>query len=98
MSPIYQHSAENDRCANIGGAVHQADSTSGWNGYFFFLDQCTFEIFIVDKTGETIFRAKSESIKSPPVVVKNDHLGSILISTYTGEILLLDLKTLNLSP
>jgi len=96
--PIYQHSAENDRCANIGGAVHQAESTSGWNGYFFFLDQCTFEIFIVDKTGETIFRAKSESIKSPPVVVKNDHLGNILISTYTGEILSLDLKTLNLSP
>ena len=98
VSPIYQHSAENNRCANIGGAVHKAGSTSGWNGYFFFLDQCTFEIFIVDKTGENIFRAKSESIKSPPVVVKNDHLGNILISTYTGEIYYLSLESLNLSP
>ena len=54
--------------------------------------------FIINKTGETIFRSISESIKSPPVVIKNDYLGNILISTYTGEIFQLDLDSLNLAP
>ncbi|MBB37707.1 MAG: hypothetical protein CL515_01985 [Actinobacteria bacterium] len=98
VSPIYQHSAEEDRCANIGGAIHESDSLPGWNGYFFFLDQCTYEIFIINKTGETVFRSISDSIESPPVVVKNDNFGNILISTYTGEILMLELDSLNLSP
>ncbi len=96
--PIYQHSTEKNRCANIGGAIHKSEKLPGWNGYFFFVDQCTYEIFIINKTGETVFRSISESIKSPPVVVKNDYLGNILISTYTGEILQLDLDSLNLAP
>ncbi len=96
--PIYQHSSEQNRCANIGGAIHKSEKLPGWNGYFFFVDQCTYEIFIINKTGETVFRSISESIKSPPVVVKNDYLGNILISTYTGEIFQLDLDSLNLTP
>ena len=98
VTPIYQHSSEEDRCANIGGAVHQSKALPGWNGYFFFLDQCTYEIFIINDSGETVFRATSEAISSPPVVVKNNYLGEILISTYTGEIFLLDLKSLDLTP
>ena len=89
---------DRNRCANIGGAIHKSEKLPGWNGYFFFVDQCTYEIFIINKTGETVFRSISESIKSPPVVVKNDYLGNILISTYTGEIFQLDLDSLNLAP
>ena len=62
-----------------------------------FLDQCTFEIFIINKSGDNVFRTRSESIKVAPVVVKNDKDGNIIISTYTGQIFLLDLSSLDLS-
>ncbi len=97
VKPIYQHSSEDGRCANIGGAIHKEESLPGWNDYFFFLDQCTYEIFIINKTGSKVFRAQSPSLVSPPVVVKNDKFGNIIISTYTGEILLLDLASLDIS-
>ena len=84
-----------NRCANIGGAIHKSNSLPGWNEYFFFLDQCTFEIFIINKSGEKVFRTQSTSISSAPVVVKNDKHGNIIISTYTGQIFLLDLESLN---
>ena len=106
--PIYQHSSEENRCANIGGAVHKTDHTAmqGWNGYFIFADQCTFEIFLINKTGDRVYRAKpipllgeeENTIKSPPVAVKNTADGDITISTYTGEIYYLSLASLNLSP
>jgi len=95
VEPIYQHSSEDGRCANIGGAIHKNESLLGWNDYFFFLDQCTFEIFIINKSGEKVFRTQSESISSAPVVVKNDKFGNIIISTYTGQIYLLDLESLD---
>jgi len=106
--PIYQHSSEENRCANIGGAVHKTDHTAmqGWNGYFIFADQCTFEIFLINKTGDRVYRAKpipllgeeENTITSPPVAVKNTADGDIIISTYTGEIYYLSLASLNLSP
>ena len=93
---------------DIGGAVHKTDHTAmqGWNGYFIFADQCTFEIFLINKTGDRVYRAKpipllgeeENTIKSPPVAVKNTADGDIIISTYTGEIYYLSLASLNLSP
>ncbi len=95
IEPIYQHSSEEGRCANIGGAIHKNKSLLGWNDYFFFLDQCTFEIFMINKSGDKVFRTQSESISSAPVVVKNDKFGNIIISTYTGQIFLLNLNSLD---
>ena len=95
VKPIYSHASVDNRCANIGGAIHKSNSLPGWNEYFFFLDQCTFEIFIINKSGEKVFRTQSTSISSAPVVVKNDKHGNIIISTYTGQIFLLDLESLN---
>ncbi len=97
VKPIYSHASVDERCANIGGAIHKSESLPGWNEYFFFLDQCTFEIFIINKSGDNVFRTRSESIKVAPVVVKNDKDGNIIISTYTGQIFLLDLSSLDLS-
>ena len=97
VKPIYSHASVDERCANIGGAIHKSESLPGWNEYFFFLDQCTFEIFIINKSGDNVFRTRSESIKVAPVVVKNDKDGNIIISTYTGQIFWLDLSSLNLS-
>ena len=45
---------------------------------------------------DNVFRSSSSIIKSAPVVIKNDKDGNILLSTFTGQIYLLDLKTLNL--
>ena len=77
--------------------LNKSESLPGWNEYFFFLDQCTFEIFVINKSGDKVFRTRSESIKTAPVVVKNDKFGNILISTYTGQIFILDLASLKLS-
>ncbi len=96
ITPAYQHSSEDGRCANIGGAVHRSQDSPGWNGYFFFIDQCSFEIFIINHKADNVFRSSSSIIKSAPVVIKNDKDGNILLSTFTGQIYLLDLKTLNL--
>ena len=109
VSPIYQHSSEDNRCANIGGAVYNStDSAQGWNGYFFFIDQCTFEIFILNKDGSRVYRAKPvteesdsplySTIESPPVVIKNTAYGGVIVSTYTGKIYFLYPDSLNLSP
>ena len=95
VKPIYSHASVDNRCANIGGAIHKSNSLPGWNEYFFFLDQCTSEIFIINKSGEKVFRTQSTSISSAPVVVKNDKFGNIIISTYTGQIFLLDLESLD---
>ncbi len=95
VKPIYSHASVDNRCANIGGAIHKSNSLPGWNEYFFFLDQCTSEIFIINKSGEKVFRTQSTSISSAPVVVKNDKFGNIIISTYTGQIFLLDLGSLD---
>jgi hypothetical protein len=105
VSPIYQHSSEDSRCANIGGTVHKSTTqTQGWNGYFIFADQCTFEVFITNKDGNKVYRANpisftsDQTIGSPPVVIKSSQTGETLISTYTGEIYMLLFSTLNLSP